>query len=64
MIEAGAVRALIRTKVAQHKNTKQAADALRIDPSHLRKILSGKKPPGLRLLKVLGLRRVIGYEVV
>jgi transcriptional regulator with XRE-family HTH domain len=64
VIDAVTVRALIRTKVAQHKNTKQAADALGIDPNHLRKILRGAMPPGLKLLKLVGVRRVIGYEVI
>lgn len=64
MIDAETARALIRTKVAKYKNQKQAAGALGVSTRHLGRILNGHSLPGLLLLKGLGLRRVIAYEVV
>lgn len=63
-IDADTVRALLRTQVAEYKNIKHAAGKLGVSRNHLGRILRGDSAPGLVLLKRLGLRRVIAYEIV
>lgn len=63
-IDADAVRALIRARVAQFETQKQAAWKMGISEEHLCHILRGDKPPGILLLRQVGVRRVMRYEVV
>ena len=50
------------TKLVKHHGSLRAASRdLNISVAYLSQIRSGKKPPGVRALKLLGLRKVIDY---
>jgi hypothetical protein len=58
------VRALLKQKVQGAGSLKAASLDLGIGDAYLSNVLGGRFPPGLKILKKLGLRRVMTYEPI
>lgn len=58
------VRALLRKKVEEAGSTKAAAINLGIGSEYLSSLLTGYSTPGPKVLKKLGLQKVITFERV
>lgn len=63
-MDARGVRELLKIKLARefHGDAKVAAERTGLDIDHFKAIIAGRQSPGLRLLKYLGLKKVIYYE--
>lgn len=55
------VRAIVQARVAEAESVRQAAKALKVSATSILDVLRGAYPPGPRLLKALGYRRVELY---
>lgn len=55
----------IHQLAVQHGSLRAAASSLGVDPGYLYRLKSGqKKVPGVKLLRRLGLRRIVTYELL
>lgn len=62
-MDADGVRKLLTIKVERDfQSPKQAAERIGIDANHLTAIMAGRQTPGLRVLKYLGLKKVLAYD--
>ena len=55
------VKINIDAVVEEQGSLRSAARHLKVDPGHLSRVRSGKRDPGKRLAKQLGLKRVTTY---
>lgn len=54
----------VRELVEQHDNLRKAARAIQVEPSYLQRLGNGEKVnPSADVLRKLGLRRVVTYEL-
>ena len=61
MTREGVVR-LIQTRVKEAETAVRVADKWEVSPQYLSDVLSGKREPGAKILKCLGLERVVMYR--
>ena len=63
-MDARSVRELLKIKVDRefHGDARAAALRMDVDVDHFKAIVAGRQSPGLRVLKYLGLKKVIYYE--
>lgn len=54
----------IRDKVRSCEGQTRAADSYGVTPQHLNDVLAGNRAPGPKLLKGMGLERVVTYKAV
>lgn len=54
----------LRAVVKRHKTQSAAATALGVTPPYLHDVLNGRREPGPRILKALGLERAVVYGKV
>lgn len=54
----------LRQKVKRCESQTRAADSLDISAQYLNDVLTGKRQPGGKLLKAMGLERVATYRAV
>ena len=62
MDEAGVRKFLAIKMERDFDSPKEAAQRIGIDANHLTAIMAGRQTPGLRVLKYLGLKKVLYYE--
>lgn len=62
MLDRRAALAMLRARVKAAGNQRDAAKALGISQQYLSDVLSGARPVSDRLLRRLGLRKVITYQ--
>jgi transcriptional regulator with XRE-family HTH domain len=54
-------RALLRERL-KGRMQKELAAELGVTPAFLCMVLKGKRPPGRKILRALGMRKVVSYE--
>ena len=56
------LKGILRARVTEAPSLRAAATPLAITPAWLSKLLTSTRPPGPKLLRTLGYRRVVLYE--
>jgi hypothetical protein len=56
------MRQVLILEIAPHGNASEWAKSRGISPQYVSEVLRGKKDAGEKILRAIGLRRIVGYE--